>query len=110
MFCVYSHITLAGMYEVIQLDGDWTMYFYRIYQQMERDTSESEHIKKSNIIQLIARINDTSFRYSVESILLIVKLLSFMAAVGTEFSSKKDKKSVLFGAFTVKNHFSVSQS
>ena len=48
-------------------------------------------------------------KYFLVSTLLTVKISSFLAAVATEFSSKKGKKPVLFEDPTRENHFSAPQ-
>jgi hypothetical protein len=53
--------------------------------------------------------NNFFFKYSLESILLTVKIWSLLAAVATEFSNKKGQRSVFLAVSTYKNHLSVPQ-
>ncbi len=48
------------------------------------------------------------FKYSLESILLTVKIWNLLAAVATEFSNKKDQRSVFLAVSTYKNHFCIT--
>jgi hypothetical protein len=69
----------------------------------------SENAENAYISTSIRWISIFFFQYSLVSILLTTEVSSFWAAVATEFSRKKGKKSVLFAPSTVENHFSVPQ-